>query len=122
VTPAWPKVQWFHGCVGVAGPHSVFAGEPASGGGVAFYLVERYVPSLTDRDLATALARVDELPAGPVRHLWTVLILGEDTCLSVFEAPDLTAVEAANTRAAFHFDRVVQVTTVGTNIDDARLR
>ena len=67
---------------------------------MAFYLVERYVPSMTDRDLAAALSRIDQLPGGRVRHLWTVLILGEDTCLSVFEATDPTAVEAANTKAA----------------------
>jgi hypothetical protein len=79
---------------------------------VAFYLVERYVPSMTDRDLAAALSRIDQLPGGRVRHLWTVLILGEDTCLSVFEATDPTAVEAANTKAGFHFDRVIEVKAV----------
>jgi Protein of unknown function (DUF4242) len=79
---------------------------------VAFYLVERYVPSMTAADVEAAIARVDELPPGPVRHVWTILVAGEDTCLSVFEAPDAAAVEAANERAAFHLDRIVELSTV----------
>ncbi|MEP6639221.1 MAG: hypothetical protein ABJC39_07705, partial [Chloroflexota bacterium] len=58
------------------------------------------------------LARIDELPPGPVRHLWTIQVAGEDTCLSVFEAPDAAAVTAANTQAGFHVDRVVEVSAV----------
>jgi muconolactone delta-isomerase len=77
---------------------------------VAFYLVERYVPSMTAAELAAAMARIGELPGDEVRHVWTVLVRGEDTCLSVFEAPDGGAVEEANARASFHFDRVVEVT------------
>ena len=77
---------------------------------MAFYLVERYVPSMTAAELAAAMARIGELPGDEVRHVWTVLVSGEDTCLSVFEAPDAGAVEEANARASFHFDRVVEVT------------
>jgi hypothetical protein len=79
---------------------------------VAFYLVERYVPSMTAAELAAAMARIDELPDDDVRHLWTVLVRDEDTCLSVFEGPDAAAVEEANARARFPLDRVVEVTRV----------
>ena len=79
---------------------------------VAFYLVERYMPSLTAADLQAAIARIDALPRGRVRHLWTILVAGEDTCLSVFEGPDVEAVEEANARASFHLDRVVAITWV----------
>lgn len=82
---------------------------------MAFYLVERYVPSMTAEALAAAMARVDRLPGDAVRHLWTVVVRGEDTCLSVFEAPDAVAVEEANLRANFHFDRVVEVTPFGVS-------
>jgi len=58
------------------------------------------------------MARIDELPHGQVRHLWTILVAAEDTCLSVFEGPDARAVEEANARAGFHLDRVVEVTSV----------
>ena len=77
---------------------------------VAFYLVERYVPSMAAAELAAAVARLGELPGDGVRHLWTVLVRGEDTCLSVFEASDAAAVEEANKRANFRLDRVVEVT------------
>jgi len=77
---------------------------------MAFYLVERYVPSMTAAELAAAVSRVDELPSEGVRHLWTVLVRDEDTCLSVFEAPNAGAVEAANARARFRLDRVAEVT------------
>lgn len=79
---------------------------------MAFYLVERYVPSMTEAELASAMARIDELPDDDVRHLWTVLVRDEDTCLSVFEGPDAAAVEEANVRARFPLDRVVEVTRV----------
>jgi hypothetical protein len=80
---------------------------------VAFFLVERYVPSMTAADLRAAIARLDELPRGDVRHLWTILVAVEDTCLSVFEGADAEAVEEANARASFHLDRVVEVSPFG---------
>jgi muconolactone delta-isomerase len=79
---------------------------------VAFYLVERYVPSMSAADLEAAMARIDELPRGKVRHLWTIFVAAEDTCLSVFEGPDAAAIEEANARASFHLDRIVEVTAV----------
>jgi hypothetical protein len=78
---------------------------------VAFYLVERYVPSMPAADLQAAMERID-VPQAGVRHLWTILVRDEDTCLSVFEAPDAQAVVEANVRARFPFDRVVEVTPV----------
>jgi uncharacterized protein DUF4242 len=76
---------------------------------VAFFLVERYVPSMTAAELEAAIARFDELPQARVRHLWTILVAAEDTCLSVFEGTDAAAVEEANVQAGFHLDRVVEV-------------
>jgi hypothetical protein len=81
---------------------------------VAFYLVERYVPSMTADELDAAVVRLEGLPAGSARHLWTVLVGDEDTCLSVFEAADAEAVERANTGAGFPVDRVVRVIAFGT--------
>ena len=48
-----------------------------------------------------------------VRHLYSVLVSGEDTCLSVFEAPDVRAVEVANEWAGFPLDRIVEVSVYG---------
>ena len=84
---------------------------------MAFYLVERYIPSMTAAELRAATARLAALPAGSppagaVRHLWTILVAAEDICLSVFEALDIAAVEDANVRAGFRVDRVVEVVAV----------
>jgi hypothetical protein len=80
---------------------------------VAFYLVERYVPSMTTEELAASVARLDAANMD-ARHVGTVLVGGEDTCLSLFEAEDAGAVETANEWAGFHFDRVVPVTPIVT--------
>lgn len=78
---------------------------------MAFYLVERYVPSMPAVDIQAAIARID-VPQAQVRHVWTILVRDEDTCLSVFEASNAEAVVQATARAGFPFDRVVEVTPV----------
>ena len=78
---------------------------------MAFYLVERYVPSMPAADIHAAIARIN-VPQAQVRHLWTILVRADDTCLSVFEASNVEAVVQATARAGFPFDRVVEVTTL----------
>jgi hypothetical protein len=78
---------------------------------VAFYLVERYVPSMPAVDIQAAIARIG-MPQAQVRHVWTILVRDEDTCLSIFEASNLEAVVEATSRAGFPVDRVVEVTTL----------
>lgn len=86
---------------------------------MAFYLVERYVPSMPAADIYAAIARINA-PRSEVRHLWTILVTAEDTCLSVFEASDVEAVVQATARAGFQFDRVVEVTLVaGSPVESA---
>jgi len=71
---------------------------------------------MPDADIHAAIARIDlpgaEGPQARVRHVWTILVRAEDTCLSVFEASDVEAVVQATARAGFPFDRVVEVTPV----------
>lgn len=76
---------------------------------MAYFLVERYVPSMTTAELEAAMARVATASDDDVRHVWTILVRHEDTCLSVFEAPASAAVVRANDRADFRVDRVVEV-------------
>jgi hypothetical protein len=78
---------------------------------VAFYLVERYVPSMPAADIQAAIERID-VPQARVRHVWTILVRAEDTCLSVYEASDVQAVIKATARAGFPFDRISEVTPV----------
>jgi hypothetical protein len=62
-------------------------------------------------DIQAAIERIDVRRA-KVRHVWTILVRAEDTCLSVFEAADVQAVIQATARADFPFDRVSEVTPV----------
>lgn len=74
-----------------------------------FFLVERYVPSVDAPAVASSVERLNAAPGGEVRHLMTLLVPREETCLSVFQADDTEAVSAANSRAGFDVDRVVEV-------------
>jgi hypothetical protein len=56
-----------------------------------------------------ATRRLVDLADDVTRHLFTVLLPEEETCLSVFEAADRAAVEAVNERAGFDLDRIVEV-------------
>ena len=78
---------------------------------MAFYLAERYVPSMGPEEVAGAIGRIDEAAAGgPVRHVLSVLVHGEDTCLTILEAPDAGSIGQVTDRAGFRPDRIVEVT------------
>jgi hypothetical protein len=72
------------------------------------YLVERFLPSTAVAEVEAAVARLDAGNALGARHLWTAMVVAEETCLSLFAAPSLAAVQAANRAAAFPFDRVIE--------------
>ena len=77
---------------------------------MTYYLVERYLPSLSGLEVEAAVARVSG--SAMPRHLWTVAIHDEETCLSLFEAVDADAVESANRAARFPFDRVIEAALI----------
>ena len=61
--------------------------------------------------MGAAIDRLDRAVADePVRHVLSVLVHGEDTCLSIFEAPDPGAIERVAERAGFPLDRIVEAT------------
>lgn len=74
------------------------------------FLVERYLPSATAATVAAAVDRLIDGKHAGVRHLFTLLIAGEETGLSCFEATDRDTVAEANEAANFPFDRIVDVT------------
>jgi hypothetical protein len=78
-----------------------------------YFLVERYLPSIANQRVELAMGRLEALARAGVRHLMTLVIAGEETCLSVFEAPDAAAVRDLNERASFDLDRIVEVELVG---------
>ena len=73
-----------------------------------FFLVERYMPSLNSRSIGSAVDRLSH-SAQEARHLYSLLVPDEETCLSVFEAADAAAVGVANEEAEFQLDRIVEV-------------
>lgn len=78
---------------------------------MVYYLAERYVPSMSPADVDRAIGRLDEAAAEErVRHVLSILVHGEDTCLSIFEALDALAIERVTERAGFRLDRIVEVT------------
>jgi hypothetical protein len=77
------------------------------------FLVERYLPSVSAADVAAAVQRLHDRRGVPARHLFTVLVAGEETGLSCFAAPDRDRVARTNHEAAFPFDRIVEVTLFG---------
>jgi len=80
---------------------------------MGFYLVERYTPSLGPDQVAAAVGRLAAAATPDIRHLWTVLIPGEETCLSLFAAASAGAVAAANARADFAFSRIIVALAFG---------
>ena len=74
-----------------------------------FFLVERYVPSISAVSVGPAIRRLGQSTPRTAHHLYSVLVPDEETCLSIFEASDAKAVEAANRQADFPVDRIVEV-------------
>ncbi len=74
-----------------------------------FFLVERYVPSTPLASIEDAACRLSEAEGGDVRHVITLFVPDEETCLSVFEGRSPDAVADVNGRAGFPFDRIVEI-------------
>lgn len=74
-----------------------------------YFLVERYIPSTSVATIEAATARLTDPIDPAVRHVVTLVVPDEETCLSVFEATSTDAVAQLNRRAAFALDRIVEV-------------
>lgn len=78
---------------------------------MGMFVVERYLagwPADQLREVVREVERAAELLAvDGVRHLRSVVLPGDETCLCVFEGPDAEAVRRANHRAGLPVDRVV---------------
>ena len=69
-----------------------------------YFLVERYLPEAAVGSLVAATQR----QTGSTRHIGTVVIAAEETCLSVFEAADALDLAAAIDAAGLPADRIVE--------------
>jgi hypothetical protein len=72
-----------------------------------YFLVERYLPEADVRSVVAATRRQTDANDDP-RHIGTVIIAAEETCLSVFEAVDARSVAAAIEAAGLPADRIVE--------------
>ena len=81
------------------------ASSTVTTGSRRFFLVERYVSA---REASSIVDTIRELARSrdDARHVGTVVLPGEETCLSVFEAKDAPAVAAVN--EGLPLDRIVE--------------
>jgi hypothetical protein len=77
------------------------------------YVVERYVPGMSDEQLRRLIGRLDEATrelraeGTEVAYLGSTIVPGDESCFCQFEGPSEEAVAEANRRAGIPFDRIV---------------
>jgi len=82
------------------------------------YLVERYLPGLSESQVRAAVTRVadecERLSAAgePVRYLGSTFLPGEEACLCRFEADDPDAITRASERAGLPWARITPAATL----------
>lgn len=75
---------------------------------MARYLVERYLPGVSEDELRSALHRLPQAAAGTeVRYIGSTILMEDEACLCHFEAPSAAAVAEVNGRAGITVDRIV---------------
>jgi hypothetical protein len=80
---------------------------------MAIYLVERYLPGVSDEELRGALERLVEATRGTaVRYIGSTIVVADEACFCHFEAPSATAVAEVNGRAGMTVDRIVEAMPV----------
>ncbi|HEX8857896.1 MAG TPA: nickel-binding protein [Actinomycetes bacterium] len=82
------------------------------------FVVERYLPAVDPSELAAAVDRDRRAAEGmtaagiPVRHLSTIHIPSDESCLCLFDAPSIDALREAQERAGIGFERIVEAVLV----------
>ena len=88
---------------------------------MARFLVERYLPGAAEtvfEELVQSLrSNADLSSRSDVRYLGTVIVPGDDACLCLFDAPSAAAVKDANDTLGATFDRIVEVSVHGRDVD-----
>lgn len=74
------------------------------------FLVEGYQATGGNADLEELARRTDAVAAASesIRYLGSLVLLEEEVCLHVFEAPSVAALVEASMRAQLQHDRVVE--------------
>ena len=77
------------------------------------FLVERYLPGLSSRELEHALERLERVTeelqreGTVVSYLGSTIVPSDESCFCRFDAPSEAVVVDLNSRAKLHFDRIV---------------
>lgn len=78
---------------------------------MGLFMVERYLVGWSEAEVQALVRRTGELAGvfetAGVRHVGSVYIPVDETCLCLFEAADAARVSAVNERCALPFGRVV---------------
>ena len=74
------------------------------------FVVERYLPALTEEGVRAQAEREAMLPG--LRHVRTMYLCEDELCFSVFEAPSIATVRSANERSSAAFERITEVIDV----------
>ena len=79
---------------------------------MSVFMVERYLVGWSADEVHELIERTNELAAAladdQVRHVASVYIEADETCLCLFDGPDCERVQAANERHQLPFGRIVQ--------------
>lgn len=77
------------------------------------YLVEGYLTASGKARLAALARRAHALEAGEgIRHLGSLVLLEDEICFHIFEAPSAAALVEASRRAGLEYDRIVETTWI----------
>jgi hypothetical protein len=83
------------------------------------FVVERFLVDWSVDEIDALVHRINEaasrLAEHGVRHLESIFITADETCLSLFEGPDANAVLAANRRCSLPTGRVLGAVTHRSN-------
>jgi Nickel responsive protein SCO4226-like len=75
---------------------------------MAHYLVERYLPGMSEEALRSSLERLAPATTGTaVRYIGSTILVEDEACFCHFEAPSAKAVAEVNGRAGLPLDRIV---------------
>lgn len=77
------------------------------------FLVEGYLAAPDHAQLASLAQRVRALEAGEaIRHVGSLILLEDEICFHIFEAPSAAALVEASQRAGLEYDRIVETTWI----------
>jgi Nickel responsive protein SCO4226-like len=75
---------------------------------MAHFMVERYLPGMSEEALRAELARLATATAGTaVRYVGSTILLEDEACFCHFEASSVAAVAEVNGRAGVPVDRII---------------